>query len=234
MAAQEEFKIRVLPRSEPRRGDGARTGTGKRKIKRTFPRLPAVSPKRLVFVGVILALAAVGAVVMQSAPKSHEMASQKIVRDPTAVKINKLVEDVKVKEDFLRRQRLLDNLRSKDTVGDLEVPVTSFESTRSYGVSLDSENTADRLYEELNERPVQTAENTPDARINAMLEKNKWLNQQERQERVQYVRNFIKSAYDRGYEVDLDQNLQVVGVRPIANRRISLDQAIEKASRQGF
>ena len=228
---QDEIKIRVLPRKgEPRRTDGTRTG--KRPVRFAWPQ---VSLKSIAFFGVIFALSLLAGVLLWSPkPKSHEMASEKIVRDPTAVKISRMVEDVKAKGDFLHQQRELGNMISRDIHGDVDVTSTSPEAARSYGVSLDSENTADRLYEELNERPVQNTDNTPDARINAMLEKNKWLNQQEHQERVQYVRNFIKTAYDRGYEVDLDQNLQVVGVRPIANRRISLDQAIEKASRQGF
>ena len=230
--AQEEFKIRVLPRkNEPRRE------TGGHATKRGLPKsikLPLFNRQSLIFVVIVFLLSLGFALLLRPTSESHDMSSQKIVRDPTAVKINRLVEDVKVKEDFLRQQRLLENLKSKDTgAGDVDPTATAPEQARSFGVQLDSENTADQMYSQLNERPVVTNDNTPDSRINAMLEKNKWLNQQEREERRQYVRNFIKTAYDRGYEVELDQNLQVMGVRPITNRRISLDQAIEKATRQG-
>ena len=69
-------------------------------------------------------------------------------------------------------------------------------------------------------------------RISAKLANRKWMNEMERAERIQFISSFIRSAYDRGYEVDIDSNLVVVGVRPInRNRVLNIDQVIDRLAK---
>ena len=239
MAQQSDFKIRVLPRkgetAPPAAEPASASGGGARSL-RLRVRPPEISRRTALAATAIVVAVLALSLAWQTPEPTVSATSQKSTRDPMINKISRLVEDTRMRAEVQRQRRQLDNMRSREAAGtaDLDVPAPAPEQARSFGVQMDTENTADRLYQELNDRPRAAADNTPDDRINAMLEKNKWLNEQERQERVQYVRNFIKTAYDRGYEVQLDDKLQVVGVRPIQNRKVSLDQVIDKVSRQGI
>ena len=104
------------------------------------------------------------------------------------------------------------------------------------GVQIDSKTVSDKLYEELNDdRNPANNDVLPEDRINARLANRKWLNETEHKERVQFVTNFIRSAYERGYEVELDSNLVVVGVRKIdPSKKVDIDKVIKQVmARQG-
>ena len=221
MGKQADFKIRTLPRKD--------------EARRPTPALPSPRPKWPLVAGVVAALLLLAYALAREVPTpARELSSQQPVRDPMLKRLDGYVADVRMKEEILRQRRELENLRTKTPDVPLDLASTAPEVMRPLGVTLDVENTADRLYHELNDRPTLNVDQLPESRINARLEKNKWVNELDRQERIQFIRNFVKSAYDRGYEVDIDQNLVVVGVRPIMNRTISLEQVIDRVSKQGL
>lgn len=222
-----DIKIRTLPRKdEGRRPDDAPPSKRPRLPKTSYWQIASVATIVLVLLGYVM--------LPDAAPPARELSSQQPLRDPMVKRLSGYVDEVRFKEEALRQRRELENMRLRASGQALDLEASAPEVPRPLGVTMDSENVADRLYGQLNDRPTLNVDSLPESRINARLEKNKWVNELDRQERVQFIRNFIKSAYDRGYEVQLDQNLVVVGVRPIQNRTVSLDQAIDRVTKQGL
>lgn len=234
MGQDNEIKIRVLPR------------TGEKKAP---PRVPAPGrPSRWLIGGLSAAVVILSAALLWHIFASSDAGSRRPARntagkldlasiqDPTSARISRLMQESQVKQEMLMRGRQIQNLESRGMNRDADVAVyPDGSSDHIYGLQLDQENTSDRLYRDLDDTPVSNDDMLPDQRINARLEKRKWLNQEERARRIEFVRQFIRSAYDKGYEVEIDQNLVVVGVKPITGtRRLNIDQVINKLAQGGL
>ncbi|MBX3020338.1 MAG: hypothetical protein KF799_01570 [Bdellovibrionales bacterium] len=230
---QPEIKIRALPRGNERKA--AAKPVAKKKSQ----------PRWIIYVGagafvaLLSALALPGLKPPQSvarnmtaaAPQKMQQTDLASVQSPINAKISRHLQDSHFKEEVMRRQLALENARLKDPSLSVDTVVVE-DDGRNYGVQLDQEDTADKLYRDLNYRQPVSTDFLPEERINAKLANNKWINEHERAERVNFVRNFILSAYERGYEVEIDANLVVVGVRKV-NRRLSIDQIMDRMSKQG-
>ncbi|NJL23817.1 MAG: hypothetical protein HC902_00615 [Calothrix sp. SM1_5_4] len=250
----QDIKIRVLPRpGEPggkpplsRQGaSGPKAGADKREGLR-----PPI--RWIIYVG-SGSLALILSVVLGSrigkpssakiAARAAPIAGQQIgsdqadlasMQDRVSASITRHMQESTLKEELLRRERQIANERVP--VRDLdEVPVMPEQDpSRIYGLQFDQEDSADQVYRDL-QNDNSPAENLPSDRINARLANRKWVNEVERAERIQFVRNFIRAAYERGYEVELDQNLVVVRVKKIDGvRKINIEQVIDKMAKQGF
>lgn len=225
MDREPSIKIRTLPRPEDVQ-------------KAAEPAVEAEAPASHWFVnlGIVGCCAAMAFMFLTKNPKTSapEVQSQDLtsVKATADAAVDKYLRESQMKTEMLHRTRQLENLNSRSD--DYE---TSFENgieRQSYGVQFDQEDTAAKVFEDLHDNDYQPAELLPGDRINARLAKNKWTNEFERRERVTFVRQFIRSAYDKGYEVQLDQNLVVVGVRKIGNQKVSIDQVLNKLSKQGL
>lgn len=231
MTHNDEIKIRVLPRKneKPEKAQSQTETTGS--SARAIPRWTI-----LVGMGSLVLLLAV---ILIDAPKvrpqkqvQNKSSSSVVIREDDAV--TRHLRESHMRREMLTQQRQLENLKLRTT--DLEVDPNAVDPTRVYGVQLDQEDITDRVFEDLNGTALKNQEITPDERIKARLVNRKWLNEYEKRERITYVKNFIRSAYEHGYEVELDQNLVVVSVRKVTQpRKVDIDQIIDKlAARPGF
>lgn len=227
------IKIRTLPRPEKPEGQSSSP---------VHEPASRISPRALVNVGIVACCAVMTFMVVTTpngrkakAPAPAKVHSQ----DLTSVKapgtpndlVAKYLQESQVKTEMLARARQLENLNTRG-----EVSASSAEEydPRRYGVQLDQEDSASKVFEDLHDNDAIPLELLPGDRINARLAKNKWTNELERNERVTFVREFIKSAYAKGYEVQLDQNLVVVGVKKITNQKVNIDQVLNKLAKQGM
>jgi hypothetical protein len=230
MAEQQDFKIRVLPR--------------KNEKVQPAPAAPPKPPRWIIYVGTAAVVALVGAFtlpvghpqkkVRTSAAKSGQ-ADLSSYQDPINMKVTRHLQDAQIKEEIMRRRQQLDGLRLRDpSRGDDEALLD--DSGTTYGVQMDTEDSVDKVYKDLNYRKSQSNNDfLPDERIGARLATRKWVNEQEKAERINFIRNFIRSAYDRGYAVQLDQNLVVVGVRKVTEpKKVNIDQVIDNMAKQGL
>jgi hypothetical protein len=227
MDRESSIKIRTLPRPDEVR-------------KASEPAVEAASPASRWFIklGLIVGCASMAFMLLSKNPQSSKSKVQS--QDLTSVKIpasanaavNKYLMESQLKTEMLHRARQLENLNSK--ADDYNTSYEDGVERQSYGVQFDQEDTASKVFEDLHDNDYQPTELLPGDRINARLAKNKWTNELERRERVTFVREFIRSAYDRGYEVQLDQNLVVVGVKKIGNQKVSIDQVLNKLAKQGL
>jgi hypothetical protein len=228
MDREPSIKIRTLPRPEEVK-------------KAAEPAVEAASPASRWFInlGIAGCCAAMAFMFLSKNPprsskpkvQSQDLTSVKVQASAEAA-VNKYLMESQMKTEMLHRARQLENLNSK--ADDYDTSYEDGVERQSYGVQFDQEDTASKVFEDLHDNDYQPADLLPGDRINARLAKNKWTNELERRERVTFVREFIKSAYDRGYEVQLDQNLVVVGVKKIGNQKVSIDQVLNKLAKQGL
>jgi hypothetical protein len=235
MSQESSIKIRTLPR--------ANEGAKQQKPK------PQPAPRWIIYVGTTALALLVGAQVYPRLQK------QAVVRTPTSASqqpgqanaahparsydsVNRHLQESAAKTEMLARVREMENRSAQDA--NLDMPDEDYTAANDsehlgQGVTFDSENTAERLYADLNEDAVTGyADTLPGDKINARLANRRWVNELERAERVQFVRNYIRAAAEKGYEVQIDQNLVVVGVRKIQKtNKLSIDQVLQNVAQKG-
>lgn len=148
--------------------------------------------------------------------------------------ISRHMTDAKIRQELMMRRQELDNARLRETL-DQDTGSTLADSQAEVGPLMDHDKSAERVFEDLDLNSRTFTAVSPHDKINARLASRKWLNEVERAERINFVRNFVRSAYDRGYEVQLNENLVVVGVRRIQkDRKVTIDQIMDRMAKQGF
>jgi hypothetical protein len=216
-----EIKIKTLPRS----------------TEKPASEHPAQESRLMGRLMILLSLSAfvVGALGLWSSgntPVPRDLAKAPKIVDRLNASVNRHMADTHMKEDMMRRKRELENRATAPRKLQPD-PDLLPDDTRSYGVQLDQDDSAERLYEQLNGNRPSYGDNLEE-KINQRLANRKWLNEQERAERITFVKNFIRQAYDRGYEVQIDSNLIVTGVRRIEHpKQFNIEQVLEKVAKQG-
>jgi hypothetical protein len=150
--------------------------------------------------------------------------------------VTRHLQEAEIQREMMMRAREMENQPFKESIkeaGGDEIAQLP-EPAHNFGVKLDTEDSAERVYEDLNERNDNDGEMSPADRINARLANRKWVNEQERRERIEFIGNFIRSAYERGYELEIDENLVVVGVHKIGNKKLNINQVIDRLAKQGL
>lgn len=153
--------------------------------------------------------------------------------DPVSASVQRHMYDTHLMEEMARRKSLIENQRSLSKRPGEEYAIVP-DSDRNYGIQMDSEKTLERVYEDLDLNPATYRNDKIEDRINSRLANRRWVNEQEKAERIAFVRNFIRQAYDRGWEVQIDANLVVTGVRPIVQRnQVNIEQVLDRIAKQG-
>ncbi len=238
MGQEGGIKIRTLPR-----GGEARAQK---------PAATSAPPRWIVYVGTTSCLLLIASLyfpnlrITEGGPAAHkrELSSQHAKPAAKAAQpersydsVNRHLQEATAKTEMMIRARELENLSIQS--GNLELPDDSYAGTDSehlgLGVQFDQENSAERVYADLNEdAPSSYASTLPEDMINSRLANRRWVNELERAERVQFVRNFIRSAAERGYEVQIDANLVVVGVKKInRTQKVSINSVLDTLAQKG-
>jgi hypothetical protein len=95
------------------------------------------------------------------------------------------------------------------------------------GMELAEENREKEIVQNLNSK--QRKFPSPDDRINTKIERDKFLRQYEEQYKQAYVAQFLKNARERGLDVRLNENLEVIDVRPLDDK-LPLQFPVENGS----
>jgi hypothetical protein len=232
--AQEEIKIRSLPRGNEKASQTEKPDP-KAKAK------DAKVPRWIIYVGTASALALVTLFALPKPKSSPGAVSRAPVAMPVQedAAVDRYLQDAQLKQQMMVRKRELENMQFKSALKTSEPDAEDFlalpEGERNLGVQMDADNSAERVFEDLNDAAINDGESLPAERINSRLANRRWVNELERRERIQFVTNFIRSAYDRGLEVEIDQNLVVVGVRKInQTRKVNINQVIDRLAKQGL
>lgn len=223
-----EIKIRALPR-----GDEV---SEQKKTVEDKPK-PKKSPRWIIYVGTVcLSLALLVGAFRHSEKAPHPTAG-KVDLASTSGRINESVtrhlQETEIQREMMVRNREMENLPFKNAINEPSSDEYSeLPDTHTYGVQMEGDDSAARVYEDLHGDPEHYADTLPVDKINARLANRKWLTEMERAEKIQFIGNFIRSAYDRGYEVEIDQNLIVTGVKKInRSKTLDINQVIDRLAK---
>lgn len=227
--SQEDIKIRVVPRSNER-------------PKRARVEQPVVEKQASKWIYVMGTLAAGLWIFLMiptqtpSVPAAEKRTISSLEpKEEAHTRISASVErhlrESVLREEMIKRRLQIENSHMPTEIASPEV---SLEAQRPEPL-MAQEKTHEQVFKDLDLNSQSYSDRSPDDRINARLANRKWLNEVERSERINFVRNFIRSAYDRGYEVTLNENLVVVGVRKIKkDRAVTIDQIMDRMAKQGL
>jgi hypothetical protein len=244
--SKNEIKIRVLPRPGEKESSapGPSSGTSAAPAASPSPtsRPPTSQATTLLVLGLPVGLAAglwlflapTAGPVADHAAAPVPRSIQAVPLTPQEDRLDKLRVEAELKRAMLRQAAQLENQKIR-AVDESTHPVLGPEgSVAAQTFTVDDVNDAARVFEEINLNPTEYADSSPVDKINARLANRKWVNEFERREKVTFVRNFIRAAYERGYEVEINADLVVVGVKPVSkDRKVNIDQVLDRLSSQG-
>jgi hypothetical protein len=234
-----EIKIRALPRSNEK--DEANNSPSKDKAAKPAKRwiiYVCTSALLIAAVGLLHKVKGPAKGAKGSVAKAKLGADGKIDLASINARINNSVtrhmQDAEIQTEMLRRTREIENEPYSNALANKDKDDESLPDvdSRNYGVQLEAESSAEKVFEDLNTNSLNYGDTLPGDKINARIANSKWLNELERAEKIQFISAFIRSAYDRGYEVEIDQNLVVIGVKKIrANKALDINQVIDRLAK---
>lgn len=235
---QDEIKIRAVPRSNEKPKNSADQGSPAFLLRRPWWMYLA-GFSALILVSTVVLLRPRPPIATAGHPTEEKRSVSAV--DPGAesesrigASISRHMTDAKIRQEMMMRRQELDNAKWRDDLEHEEGSAFADESG-SPGPLMDHDKSAERVFEDLDLNSRNFTAISPHDKINARLANRKWLNEVERTERINFVRNFVRSAYDRGYEVQLNENLVVVGVRKLRKDRVvTIDQIMDRMAKQGY
>ena len=231
-----EFKIRVLPRGDEKSTPIAPVVPSPKSELPVAGESPdSSSSKTLIYVAGV-SLAVLGALLWlpqePAAPtKTRQLSS---TSDRINAGVNKHLQEAELKREMMIHQSEIENFKFKDAADNSpsHPEIWTAPEDRILGVDLESDKSAEEVFEDLNESKIVFNDNSPQDRINARLATRQWVNQTERAERIAFLANFIRSAYDQGYELQINQDLIVTGVKKVnRNRPVNINQVIDRLAK---
>lgn len=157
-------------------------------------------------------------------------------KDSNAARINQEVthhlQDAEIKREMMMRSREVENEQFKSAVKEPNLDeIETLPDPKEYGVRFDNDESMDRVYEDTHPDSGRDLATLPADKINAHMANRKWMNEMERAEKIQFLSAFIRSAYEHGYEVEIDSNLVVVGVKRVQNHSLNINQVIDRLAK---
>lgn len=231
--SNEEIKIRALPRGTEKseKPEDKKKDTAKK------------APRWIIYVSTTSAFLLL-AVAFHGPHRAKRMAARakgKVdlasAEPKTTDTVTRHLQEAEIKREIMQREAELQNEPFNQQIKGMasEDEIATLPENRNFGVHLDSDDSADRVFDDLNVNSQGYDDRLPADKINARLANRQWANEEERRERIEFIGNFIRSAYERGYELEIDQNLVVVGVHRIPrDKKININQVIDRLAKQGI
>lgn len=243
MSQNEDIKIRALPRG----GDKPSTKAKPRVELQAEKTQASTGGKRRWIIYVVTAsLATLVAIPVVRSSKPSSKPGRKVTATSGSTElsstnarindsVNRHLQDSEIKAAMMRHTREIENMQFRNARNEPnDADVSTLQDNSSFGVHLESDGAAERVFEDLASDTAPTEPLVSD-KINSRLANRKWMAEQERAEKIQFISSFVRSAYDRGYEVEIDQDLVVVGVHPINTKKpLNINQVIDRLAKQGL
>lgn len=228
----DDFKIRTLPRGNERVSDKKEGADSRQKASPPWRRAP-----QLVLAAVLLSLGVWFFLSSESAltPAHRGPTEQKVKMQTEAdERVARHLREMALKREMERRSLEIENDNLTNPAGERPQPeVWDPPPGRVYGLQLDQEDRAGKIYQDINSGASQESEMSPEDRINARLANAKWIAEMERAEQRQFVANFIRQAAENGYEITLNDQLVVVKVKKIPGpEKVPIDKILDQLNRQ--
>ncbi|MCA9319037.1 hypothetical protein KDA06_05380 [Candidatus Saccharibacteria bacterium] len=193
--------------------------------KLTVLKLKDLNQRVVAGVSLTIALSFIGmmSVQLMSSNNSRSLASRKPAQQSNDLVHKKAIELVnknlqmnqKLKElramgVEIKNEKALEQYRQKLTYDHATA------ADRDLGVEILIEDGSTSTYEDLNpHQGIYNGQLTPDEKIEMRLNQQRDIAVYERNQKLQYVRQFLENARKQGYDITLNENLEVVKVRKI-------------------
>lgn len=234
--SKKSFQIKVLPKKNagpsvhsPDSNLNATPSPKRPRRKRPDERATSYTP-----VFVIVAIGLLGLLWMATNKKVNGPNRENASLSAETQKLNRFLQDGQKKMELNELGVTVENSASRSEELPAFLPLDSEGSERRpMGVELEQDPAMENVYNDLYGESRGASIQTPEERINSRLAEKKWVNKFEREEKKMFIRNFISSAREAGYEIELNDDLVVTKVRPITSRpKISLEKVIENLHNQ--
>lgn len=138
----------------------------------------------------------------------------------SADKINNMVDrqmqDAAKKSELTSERTALDNQRWAPQINDNEIPAFHSGPLNQNDDYLHEqpEDRFSKVYEDVSDPKSPDYRGNPVTRIDSIMERRRFLNEYQRKQREEYVRQVIENAKKDGYNISINNQLEVVSVRP--------------------
>jgi len=164
--------------------------------------------RRLLFI-VLLIMLGLFALLFVNNPKSTKL------KAATVNRINRYLQDTAKMHELRTLQVQAENAQAeKLNNADMEL-ASVLDRDRQYGVDLVQDRHQENVYEETKGEDPMDLSDLPQEKIDAKLLHHKWLNDYNKRIDKQYVDIFLANARAAGFEVILNENLDVVKINRI-------------------
>jgi hypothetical protein len=225
------IQIRTLPRT------GEQKVTRQSSVPPSKPHEPIFKRRKHFSTGAVILIAGIASafVFMWEPPqtKKKPITVNSAEDNSPEAKVNRYLKEINEKYEMAKKNSDFENKSSSQPLSPDARIIP--EPDRNLGVAMDQENSAEKVYNDLYHKEPNTGPMLPADRIAFRLAERKWMSEVERQERKQYVQNFISQAAEAGYAIDLDENLIVTKVKKITDKpKEPLDKVLENIARKGY
>lgn len=135
-------------------------------------------------------------------------------------RVNKHLQYLEKKAELERLNAEIQNYEMAHKINPREVLPPDLRPSQLEYERLEEDNQAEKIYEDLrgSSRSYDTPL-TPEERINSALAMRRWAKDYEQHQTAEYVKEFIENARAQGYEVKLNDQLEVVEIHQIPKNK---------------
>lgn len=134
----------------------------------------------------------------------------------TIGRINMHMQNIAKARELRQLQVQADNAEMAPAIDNESAALASLiDRDRKFGVDLVQEAHQEEVLDQTKNDEGMDLSDLPDEKVNIRLLHRKWLNEYDKRLNKQYVNAFLENARDAGYEVLLNDNLDVVQVKRI-------------------
>lgn len=140
-----------------------------------------------------------------------------------------LKSEIKIKE--IEIENAVDSVLSHDvneeTVENLQPDLPA----KVNPLEFEQENPGEQVLQDINYEKRKSRALTPEQRITTKLERDAWVREQEKIEQEVMVKKIIQNARDKGVELRVNKNLDVIGVSPAPKEEpLRIPQSVQESS----
>jgi hypothetical protein len=154
--------------------------------------------------------------------------------DPNRIynNLNSRLKETAVKEEILRQSVEAESAVAPSTQAGEDPEVSGYDEN-THPFKLDQENPGQQVLRDTERKRRSTNRPlTPDQRISSKLEKEAFLQEDERRRQEEYVRQFLQNAKKQGVNIKLNKNLDVTGIEAVpVERPIRVPQSTANGSK---
>lgn len=146
----------------------------------------------------------------------YDSSSTGAISRASARRINDILQDTARTKELRALQVKIENAETAPALDNESAALASLvDRDRKYGVDLVQEKHIENVADDTKKPDGMDLSDLPDEKVNLALLHRKWLSDYDKRLNKQYVEAFIANARDAGYNVLLNDNLEVVGVKRI-------------------